>query len=257
MLFFLNNPYIPFSQSFTFSEEVIISNSLIYEKNRIEANAINNQSSSSVNTRSSTEQSSTGRSSSLRRTEVSSNCNFIKNKPSNFRYIVKENGKLYIEVTVYGKCRDLKSLFDVDVRVINLNKEEYVKSGSAYILKVGNKIASKIKSDTNLYLSIFYEDGNDGRVVLLSPYRPSLNNYNEELRANKEEFFNLSGESWDMENPSALSKIYYVFSVNKFTYDAENPYSPNFSREEFFNIMFKWKKSEKFLVREIPLIIEK
>ena len=257
MLFFIiSNDLI--SQKYTHSEEVIISNSIIYEQNRIEALAINNLSSSTVTTRSSIEQSSSNDSNTRRITEISSNCNFIKSKPSEFEFLLKEDNKLFIRVTLYGKCVEVKSLFNAEIKLINQNKEVYPKSGDAYLLKTGNILASRVQADKDLYLSIFFEDRNEKKVYLFAPYSPSLQKYNEIIKANEEQFLNIiAGERWKLDKSSPLSKVYYVFSENKFTFDVKNISDPEFSSDEFFEIVFKWKKSENFLVKEIPVIIDK
>ena len=257
MLFFIiSNDLI--SQKYTHSEEVIISNSIIYEQNRIEALAINNLSSSTVTTRSSIEQSSSNDSNTRRITEISSNCNFIKSKPSEFEFLLKEDNKLFIRVTLYGKCAEVKSLFNAEIKLINQNKEVYPKSGDAYLLKTGNILASRVQADKDLYLSIFFEDRNEKKVYLFAPYSPSLQKYNEIIKANEEQFLNIiAGERWKLDKSSPLSKVYYVFSENKFTFDVKNISDPEFSSDEFFEIVFKWKKSENFLVKEIPVIIDK
>lgn len=248
-------------QQFTDQKSVDESNSLEFEKYQTELLAINNFISrtvgNTVDYRSNINQSTNDGTEVQINQTVTSNCNFVKSKPSTFKYLVRDDGELFIEVTVYGKCSQANTkISNVDIVLVNDDSRlELSKNGTAYLAKVNEWFNSKIKSDKNLYFTIFYEEGANGYVTVMSPPYPSPNKYNNFLKAN-DIFYVSKNEAISSPISDPLAKLYYLFSTDEFSYDLGTSSKVGFTKNNFFDLITKWSKSKDFIIKEIPIIIE-
>tara|TARA_Y100001958_G_C21240579_1_gene568132 strand:- start:210 stop:1067 length:858 start_codon:yes stop_codon:yes gene_type:complete len=239
------------------------SNTLIYEKFKAEEDAIDefmSKYSSKLTSRSVIDQSG-GNSSARSNLAVTSECDFIKRKPTTYEYRIRDDGKLIITSTIYGSCSKVKkniSDADIDVKVMNENDNEHPNyDKSSYIVNINSRLISKVDSDKDLYLTIFMENSNSGDVTVVSPLYPNENKYNYFVKKNTQKFFNKDEDEFVTSSADPLAKLYFVFSIKPFSYKLGG-YSnfTVFNSEDFFELYFKWLKSSDFLVKEVPIIIE-
>lgn len=247
-------------KQFTDIKPVDESNSLEFEKYQTELLAINNFISrtlgNTVDYRSNINQSTNDGTEIQMNQTVTSNCNFVKSKPSTFKYLVRDDGELFIEVTVFGKCSPVNSkIRNIDIELVNDDRVELSKNGTAYLAKVNEWFNSKIKSDKNLYFTIFYEEGDGGYVTVISPPNPSTDKYNHYIKAN-DIFYVSKNEAINSPISDPLAKIYYVFSTDEFSFELGSSVKVGFTKYNFFELITKWSKSKDFIIKEIPVIIE-
>jgi len=250
--------------SFTLDYEVNENNPLIFEKSQAELFAKNEYRSQSLGDMISSinqiTQSAISGSSSKIVTKSRGRGKFVKSKKSKFDYI-PQGDRLFIRVTVYGRILPMKELADIDVKILRDNSlsQEHLFS-NFYTIKEGDKIVPYVRSTKKVFVSIFYS--NNKKVDLHVPYEASSSNYNIEVRADRDYYFNfLPNETIKTKLPKdgsvvAYDNMYFVFSLEPFSYSLGNSEWPMFSKEEFDKMLEKWYSSDSFQLFEYDIIIE-
>jgi len=249
--------------SFTYEYEVNENNPLIFEKSQAELSAKNEYRSQEIgddiSSRSRIRQSTTSGSSSEIETKSRGRGKFVKSKESKFEYI-PQGDRLFIRVTVYGRILPMKELADIEVKILRDNSlsHEHIFS-KYYTIKDGDKIIPYVRSTKKVFVSIFYL--NNRRVDLHVPFSASSSNYNIEVRADRDYYFNFSTNEIIHANlpkdGSVVSydNMYFVFSLDPFSYSLGNGEYPVFSEEEFDKMLEKWYSSDKFQIFEYDIIV--